>query len=152
MASRYKLETDIDHIYHFNLITTTTPTTTPTTTTTTIPITSTTTTMITTMANRLEFPPVFYVLIILLLIALSFFLILIICCICYLKRKPRRQVTIQEPVNERAIAREETMYLTAPSSEMTFPRSSIRESFISAESDLLNEPKTIKYNETFCVV
>jgi hypothetical protein len=158
MPNNYQLDKFIDEIYNNNKISSTSTTTTTTTTTTTststttviTTLTATTTTSIastfsTTMTiNRLELPPIFNFLIIFLSFALFVLLILVICCICYFKRTLRRQVTVQEAVNERVIAREETMYLTAPSSEMTFPQSSIRDSYISAESSRLNEQKLIK--------
>ena len=97
--------------------------------------TSSTSTTTTTIAADNGLHPFFYFLIIFNSVFIFICLILIfICFICCRKRNLRRQVRIREPENENAqIHREETFYLTAPSSEVSVPQFSVRDSFVSAE-------------------
>ena len=78
-----------------------------------------------------------------------FALIYLIRFIWKCKHKSNRQVSIREPVNERALNREETFYLTAPSSEVNVPQRSVRDSFVSAESMTANQPCRLQYDESF---
>jgi len=150
----FKINQAVDEIYSpvemntiLTAITATATMTTATMTTTTTTTTTITTTTTTPTLQHNGVHPIFFFILTFNILFVLFLLFIFLYCV-WLCRRGRR-VKINERVNERPLAREETFYLTAPSSEVSVPQSSIRASFISADSVLPNGPSSIKFNETF---